>query len=69
MLTARCCRSWWTVDVVSQALILVSSETAAVGSSVGYAWYSRDGDNLREILDVADQVMYTCKTSGLMPLA
>ncbi len=57
------------MDVVSQALILVSSETAAVGSSVGYAWYSRDGDNLREILDVADQVMYTCKTSGLMPLA
>lgn len=57
------------MDVVSQALILVSGETAAVGASVGYAWYPRDGDNLREILDVADQVMYTCKTSGLMPLA
>lgn len=57
------------VDVVSQDLILVSGETVAVGASVGYAWYPRDGDNLREILDVADQAMYTCKTSGLMPLA
>ena len=57
------------VDVVSQDLILESGETVAVGASVGYAWYPRDGDNLREILDVADQAMYTCKTSGLMPLA
>lgn len=54
------------MDVVSQALILVSDETAAVGASVGYAWYPRDGDNMREILD---QATYSCKTSGLMPLA
>lgn len=57
------------VDVVSQDLTLDSGETVAVGASVGYAWYPKDGDNLREILDVADQAMYTCKTSGLMPLA
>lgn len=57
------------VDVVSQNLILDSGEAVAVGASVGYAWYPRDGDNLRDILDVADQAMYTCKTSGLMPLA
>ncbi|MES2947760.1 MAG: GGDEF domain-containing protein [Pseudomonadota bacterium] len=57
------------VDVISQNLVLDSGETVAVGTSVGYAWYPRDGDNLREILDVADQAMYTCKTSGLMPLA
>ncbi len=57
------------VDVISQNLVLDSGDTVAVGTSVGYAWYPRDGDNLREILDVADQAMYTCKTSGLMPLA
>ena len=57
------------VDVVSQNLTLESGETVAVGASVGYAWYPKDGDNLRDILDVADQAMYTCKTSGLMPLA
>ena len=57
------------VDVISQNLKLDSGETVAVGASVGYAWYPRDGDNLRAILDVADQAMYTCKTSGLMPLA
>ncbi len=57
------------VDVVSESLLLDSGETVSVGASVGYAWYPRDGDNLRDILDVADQAMYTCKTSGLMPLA
>lgn len=57
------------VDVISQDLLLDSGVTVAVGASVGYAWYPRDGDNLRDILDVADQAMYTCKTSGLMPLA
>ena len=57
------------VEVVSQPLTLESGETVSVGASVGYAWYPKDGDNLRDILDVADQAMYTCKTSGLMPLA
>ena len=56
-------------EVVSQNLRLESGETVSVGASVGYAWYPKDGDNLRDILDVADQAMYTCKTSGLMPLA
>lgn len=57
------------VEVVSQSLKLESGETVSVGASVGYAWYPKDGDSLRDILDVADQAMYTCKTSGLMPLA
>lgn len=56
-------------DAVSQNLMLDSGEAVAVGASMGYAWYPRDGDNLRDILEVADQAMYTCKTSGLMPLA
>jgi len=57
------------MDVVAQNLVLDSGETVAVGASVGYAWYPRDGDNLQDVLEVADQAMYTCKTSGLMPLA
>jgi len=57
------------MDVVAQNLVLDSGETVAVGTSVGYAWYPRDGDNLQDVLEVADQAMYTCKTSGLMPLA
>ena len=57
------------MDVVSQDLILDSGQTVAVGASVGYAWYPKDGDSLRDILEVADQAMYTCKASGLMPLA
>jgi diguanylate cyclase (GGDEF)-like protein len=57
------------MDVVAQNLVLESGETVAVGASVGYAWYPRDGDNLQDVLEVADQAMYTCKTSGLMPLA
>ena len=56
-------------EVVSQNMTLDSGETVSVGTSVGYAWYPKDGENLRDILDVADRAMYTCKTSGLMPLA
>lgn len=57
------------IDVLSQSVTLESGEVVQVGGSVGYAWYPKDGENLRDILDVADQAMYFCKTSGLMPLA
>ena len=57
------------VDVVSQSLVLDTGETVSVGTSVGYAWYPRDGDNLQDVLEAADQAMYTNKASGLMPLA
>ncbi len=57
------------MDVVSQKVVLDSGDTVAVGTSLGYAWYPKDGDNLHDVLEVADQAMYTCKTSGLMPLA
>lgn len=57
------------IDVLSQSVTLESGDVVQVGGSVGYAWYPKDGENLRDILDVADQAMYFCKTSGLMPLA
>ena len=56
------------VDVLAQDVTLDSGDVVSVGGSVGFAWYPKDGDNLRDILDVADQAMYFCKTSGLMPL-
>ena len=57
------------IDVLSKSVTLESGDVVQVGGSVGYAWYPKDGENLRDILDVADQAMYFCKTSGLMPFA
>ncbi len=57
------------VEVLAQNVTLDSGDIVSVGGSVGFAWYPKDGDNLRDILDVADQAMYFCKTSGLMPLS
>ncbi len=57
------------VDVLSENVTLDSGEVVSVGGSVGFAWYPKDGDNFRDILEVADQAMYFCKTSGLMPLS
>ena len=57
------------VEVVSQSLVLDTGETVSVGTSVGFAWYPRDGDNLQDVQEEADQAMYTNKASGLMPLA
>ena len=57
------------IDVLAENVGLASGEVVSVGGSVGFAWYPKDGDNLRDILDVADQAMYFCKTSGLMPLS
>lgn len=57
------------VEVLAENVTLDSGDVVSVGGSVGFAWYPNDGDNLRDILDVADQAMYFCKTSGLMPLS
>lgn len=57
------------MNVLAENVTLDSGEVVSVGGSVGFAWYPKDGDNLRDILDVADQAMYFCKTSGLMPLS
>jgi diguanylate cyclase (GGDEF)-like protein len=56
------------MDLLSENVTLDSGEVVGLGGSLGFAWYPNDGDNLKDILDVADQAMYFCKTSGLMPL-
>jgi diguanylate cyclase (GGDEF)-like protein len=57
------------MDLLSEKVTLDSGEVVGLGGSLGFAWYPKDGENLKEILEVADQAMYFCKTSGLMPFA
>ncbi len=56
------------IDLLAEPVQLDSGDVVSLGGSIGFAWYPSDGDNLKDILEVADQAMYFCKTSGLMPL-
>jgi diguanylate cyclase (GGDEF)-like protein len=56
------------IDMLSQRVRLDSGAEVSVGVSIGFAVYPEDGDNLEELLEVADQAMYQCKSSGLVPL-
>ena len=57
------------VALLEEPVTLDSGEVVSLGGSVGFAWYPKDGENLKDILEVADQAMYFCKTSGLMPFS
>ncbi len=57
------------IDMLTDEVPLDSGEVVSLGGSIGIAWYPKDGENLKDILDVADQAMYFCKTSGIMPFA
>lgn len=56
------------IDLLAEEILLDSGDVVSLGGSVGFAWYPSDGDSLKDILEVADQAMYFCKTSGLMAL-
>lgn len=56
------------IDLLAEEVVLDSGMVVSLGGSIGFAWYPTDGNNLKDILEVADQAMYFCKTSGLMPL-
>jgi diguanylate cyclase (GGDEF)-like protein len=56
------------IDMLSQRVTLESGAEVSVGGSIGFAVYPEDGETMEEMLEVADQSMYQCKTSGLMPL-
>ena len=57
------------IELLAEQVTLDSGQSISLGGSIGFAWYPKDGDNLKDILEVADQAMYFCKTSGLMPFA
>jgi diguanylate cyclase (GGDEF)-like protein len=57
------------IALLAESVTLDSGEVVSLGGSIGFAWYPNDGENLKDILEVADQAMYFCKTSGLMPFS
>jgi diguanylate cyclase (GGDEF)-like protein len=56
------------ISMLDDTVDLESGNTVSVGGSLGFAVYPADGDSMEAMLEVADQAMYECKTSGLMPL-
>jgi len=56
------------IDALSERVVLESGADVSVGASIGFSVYPSDGHTMSELLEVADQSMYQCKTSGLMPL-
>lgn len=57
------------IDVLSEKVTLETGAIVSIGGSVGFALYPENGGNMEDILEVADQAMYFCKTSGMMPLS
>ena len=56
------------ISALSASVQLDSGAVVDVGSSLGFAVYPTDGNTMDRMLEVADQAMYACKTSGLMTL-
>jgi diguanylate cyclase (GGDEF)-like protein len=56
------------IDMLAEKVVLDSGTVVSVGGSLGFAMYPGDGASMETMLHVADQAMYDCKTSGLMPL-
>ncbi|RFO97560.1 hypothetical protein DIC66_06750 [Rhodoferax lacus] len=56
------------IDMLAEKVPLDSGTVVSVGGSLGFALYPGDGASMDTMLHVADQAMYDCKTSGMMPL-
>jgi diguanylate cyclase (GGDEF)-like protein len=56
------------VEALSHRITLPSGQEVSAGGSIGFALFPDDGLNMDDLLHVADDAMYVCKTSGLMPL-
>lgn len=56
------------VDALSHRIELPAGQEVSAGGSIGIALFPDDGLNMEDLLHVADNAMYECKTSGLMPL-
>ena len=55
-------------DTLSRPITLDNGVIVTTGASLGAALYPVDGLEMTELLHVADQAMYECKSSGLMNL-
>lgn len=56
------------IDMLAEKVVLDSGKEVSIGGSLGFALYPGDGASMETMLHVADQAMYDCKTSGMMPL-
>ena len=56
------------IDMLSDKVTLSCGSQVSLGGSLGFAIYPTDGSTMESMLQVADQAMYDCKTSGMMPL-
>jgi diguanylate cyclase (GGDEF)-like protein len=56
------------IDMLSERVELDSGAIVSLGGSLGFALYPTDGATMETLLHIADQAMYDCKTSGMMPL-
>ncbi len=54
--------------LLTEDVLLDSGTVVSLGGSLGFALYPSDGSSMERMLQVADQAMYDCKTSGLVPL-
>jgi diguanylate cyclase (GGDEF)-like protein len=57
------------IDSLSEEHVLQSGVTVRTGASVGFAVYPNDGSDMNDMLNLADQSMYDCKSSGMMVLS
>lgn len=56
------------VNALSAPITLTNGSSVSVGVSLGFALYPDDGGTLSDLLHVADQAMYECKSSGFSNL-
>lgn len=55
-------------DMLTDPITLNTGVVAKLGASIGLALYPDDGVSLNDLLHVADQAMYECKSTGSMSL-
>lgn len=55
-------------DALAEPIMLDTGVLERINASLGLAMYPADGSSLNELLSVADQAMYECKSTGLMAL-
>jgi diguanylate cyclase (GGDEF)-like protein len=56
------------LDTLAEPIHLSDGVVLHTGASVGLSLYPADGVDLNDLLYVADQAMYECKTTGMMSL-